>query len=59
MAKRAIDKCSTVLCALTDFGEWNQENKELMLYAKSRGKLCQLSEFGKEGEFDIYHPISL
>ncbi|MED9902656.1 MAG: ABC transporter ATP-binding protein [Lachnospiraceae bacterium] len=42
MAKREIDRCKTVICTLSDFGEWNMENEELMLYAKQRGKLrCQ------------------
>lgn len=42
MAKREIDRCKTVICTLSDFGEWNRENEELMLYAKQRGKLkCQ------------------
>lgn len=33
-AKREIDRCKTVICTLEDFGEWNQENKELAFYAK-------------------------
>lgn len=42
MAKREIDRCKTVICTLSDFGEGNKENEELMLYAKQRGKLkCQ------------------
>lgn len=42
MAKREIDRCKTIICTLSDFGEWNKENEELMLYAKQRGKLkCQ------------------
>lgn len=40
LAKKEIDQCDKVICTLTDFGEWNKENEELLLYAKSRGKLC-------------------
>ena len=40
-AKREIDRCETVLCALADFGEWNRENGELRDYAEKAGKLSE------------------
>lgn len=42
LAKREIDRCQTVICTLSDFGEWNQENEALMQYAKQEGKLKRL-----------------
>lgn len=40
-AKEEIDRCRHVICTLTDFSEWNKENKKLLLYAKDRGKLLE------------------
>ncbi len=38
-AKKEIDGCKKVLCAIEKFGELNRENEELLLYAKSQGKV--------------------
>lgn len=40
-AKKAIEQCETVICTLKDFGEWNEEIKELVHYAKKIGKLYE------------------
>ena len=37
-AKREIDQCGWVLCLFSDFGAFNQADRELFLYAKSLGK---------------------
>lgn len=37
-AKREIDQCGRVLCLFSDFGAFNQADRELFLYAKSLGK---------------------
>lgn len=37
-AREVLDHCEEVICTLTDFGEWNQANEELIQYAKEQGK---------------------
>ena len=37
-AKREIDQCGRVLCLFSDFGVFNQADRELLEYAKSLGK---------------------
>lgn len=46
-AKREIDRCDYAVCTLTEFGDWNRENEDLMQYAQSRGKLCRELPFGR------------
>lgn len=43
-AKREIDRCESVICTLTEFGEWNRENEELKRYAQSKGKLMSVPQ---------------
>ena len=40
-ARAMIDTCEKVICPVKKFGTYNQENMELLEYAKSRGKLLQ------------------
>ncbi len=47
-AKREIDRCRSVICTLSHFGEWNLENKELLEYAQEKGKLCRTADWEKE-----------
>ncbi len=43
-AKKEIDRCEAVIGTLTDFGEWNKANEELLSYAKRKGKLCNVNQ---------------
>lgn len=38
-AKKLIDICASCICAVESFGPLNEQNRELMEYAKARGKL--------------------
>lgn len=38
-AMKEIDRCGQVFCTLSEFGELNRENEELLLYAKKQGKV--------------------
>ncbi len=40
-AKRAIDRCKTVICCRNHFGSLETANKELYAYAKQKGKLAE------------------
>ena len=37
-AKKAIDRCSKVICARKDFGSFEKANEELLAYAEKQGK---------------------
>lgn len=43
-AKAQIDACRRCICALTDFGPQNEENRRLSEYAKLQGKLENASD---------------
>lgn len=45
-AKQGVDSCSRVICCKERFGSLELANKELLAYAKSRGKVA---EHGSEG----------
>lgn len=38
-AREEIDRCETVFCCLQEFGDQNECNQELLLYAKKQGKV--------------------
>lgn len=42
-AKQEIDNCKKVICTIEEFGELNQENKYLLMYAKEH-KQCSLQQ---------------
>lgn len=39
-AKQMLDSCKTCICALTEFGPYNEKNRQLYEYAKKLGKVC-------------------
>lgn len=41
-ARAELGRCKGAICCLTEFGELNQENRELMEEAKSQGKLIEI-----------------
>lgn len=43
-AVREIDRCRKVICSLKEFGELNEENRKLYLYAKQCGKIMEDEE---------------
>ncbi len=44
-AKALIDQCARVICCKARFGEWDQANGELLVYARQQGKeVCMLHE---------------
>lgn len=38
-AKQMLDSCKTCICALTEFGPYNEKNRQLFEYAKKLGKI--------------------
>ena len=38
-AKQMLDACDACICALTEFGPYNEKNRQLFAYAKQRGLL--------------------
>lgn len=38
-AKQMLDDCDACICALTEFGPYNEKNRQLFAYAKQRGLL--------------------
>ena len=43
-AEKTMARCRAVLCPVTDFGPYNQENQALMQAAIEAGKLCRSAE---------------
>lgn len=39
-AKQMLDDCDACICALTEFGPYNEKNRQLYEYAKKLGKVC-------------------
>lgn len=39
-AKQMLDDCDACICALTEFGPYNEKNRQLYEYAKKIGKVC-------------------
>lgn len=39
-AKQMLGSCKTCICALTEFGPYNEKNRQLFEYAKKLGKVC-------------------
>lgn len=39
-AKQMLDDCDACICALTEFGPYNEKNRQLYKYAKKLGKVC-------------------
>lgn len=39
-AKQMLDDCDACICALTEFGPYNEKNRQLFEYAKKLGKVC-------------------
>jgi iron complex transport system ATP-binding protein len=39
-AKQMLGSCKTCICALTEFGPYNERNRQLFEYAKKLGKVC-------------------
>lgn len=39
-AKQMLGSCKTCICALTEFGPYNEKNRQLYEYAKKLGKVC-------------------
>ena len=39
-AKQMLDDCEACICALTEFGPYNEKNRQLYEYAKKLGKVC-------------------
>ena len=39
-AKQMLDDCDDCICALTEFGPYNEKNRQLYEYAKKLGKVC-------------------
>ena len=39
-AKQMLDDCDASICALTEFGPYNEKNRQLYEYAKKLGKVC-------------------
>lgn len=39
-AKQMLGSCKTCICALTEFGPYNEKNRQLYKYAKKLGKVC-------------------
>ena len=38
-AKQMLGSCKTCICALTEFGPYNEKNRQLFEYAKKLGKI--------------------
>ena len=39
-AQQMLDDCDACICALTEFGPYNEKNRQLYEYAKKLGKVC-------------------
>lgn len=39
-AKQMLERCETCICTLTEFGPYNEKNRQLYEYARKLGKVC-------------------